>query len=507
MIARMSRRGGIAALLALAFVLPGLADAPSTSPAPRPKPAITVPTGADIAAAAELSGDIAFIVVDVATGQVLEAGNPDLPLPPASVAKVPTALYALSALGPDHRFETRLVEVGTRVGDTLKGDLILQGGGDPEVDTAALDLLLFRAIGDGLRRVEGRFLVDDSLIPYQPEIDETQPDVASYNPSISGVNLNFNRVHVEWKRSGTGYAIDVLARSDTLSTPTDAVKVAVADTTVSPAFDYVPMNGEEHWRVRAGAMGQSGARWLPVRQPALYAGRVLRDLADKAGLTLPPAAPGPSPLVAEVTARIESRRLSDILADMLRYSTNLTAEAVGLSATRASGGGLDTLSASGQAMSAWAAGFAGFPPGDPGMALTNHSGLSGDSRASVRRLTDLLIAAEARGFPSLDGGRGATLRALLPMRPYLEKGEAEPAIAATVRAKTGTLNFTSALAGYIDLETGRRLAFAIIAADVPRRAATADPTVESPPGAKGWANGARRVQRALIRSWITRFAG
>ncbi|MEM7544058.1 MAG: D-alanyl-D-alanine carboxypeptidase/D-alanyl-D-alanine-endopeptidase [Pseudomonadota bacterium] len=501
----LTRRLLIAACL-MGMALSASANAPGFAPAPRAKPSITAPTGSDLISRANLPGTVAFAVIDLATGQMLEAFQPDLPLPPASVAKIPTALYALEALGPDHRFETRLVAVGPIEDGVLKGDLILQGGGDPEVDTAALDLLAYRAVSGGLRKVEGQFLVDDSLIPAIDRIDHTQPEIASYNPSISGLNLNFNRVYAEWKPRGGQVNMNVQARSDTLSPPTDAVTIEVVDQTPNGRiFHFQGDFPKELWKVRRNALRKAGSRWLPVRQPALYSGSVFQRLARDAGLNLSNAVPGQAPLVADIAARIESRRLADILTDMLRYSTNLTAEVTGMGATRTVVGSASSLLASGQAMSAWAGTFAGFAPGDPGFVLTNHSGLSGDARTSARRLVELLAAADRRGFPSLSGGRGATLKALLPRKRYDDEDARAPEVEATMRAKTGTLNFVSALAGYIDTDAGKRLGFAIITADLPRRNAITDTTIERPSGSRAWANRSRRLQRALVRSWINRF--
>ncbi|MCB1329779.1 MAG: D-alanyl-D-alanine carboxypeptidase, partial [Maritimibacter sp.] len=65
---------------------------------PAPKPgtpaALTAPALEDLLAQARLGGELGFVVVDARTGQRLEAHEPDLALPPASVTKVVTALYA-----------------------------------------------------------------------------------------------------------------------------------------------------------------------------------------------------------------------------------------------------------------------------------------------------------------------------------------------------------------------------------------------------------------------------
>ncbi|QIE55770.1 D-alanyl-D-alanine carboxypeptidase/D-alanyl-D-alanine-endopeptidase [Pikeienuella piscinae] len=504
------RRAALAALLAL-FAAPGFAGAPNVAPPPAPRPDRAGPDALTLVAEAELSGRVAYIVVDLETGAPLEGGDIDLPLPPASVAKVATALFALDTLGPDHRFETRLVALGPLdENGVLNGDLVLQGGGDPETDTHTLDLLAFRAAEAGLKKVEGQFLVDDKLLPAIERIDATQPEIAGYNPAVGALNLNYNRVFAEWRRKGGNEVMNVEARANTLSPPTEAVRVEIVDATTSGAvFDYLgaaDAGGPEIWRVARGALGASGGRWLPVRRPGPYAGEVMRGRAAEAGIALSPPTMGAAPIVPDVLARVESRSLADILADMLKYSTNLTAETVGMAATRAVGGSADSLAASAASMNAWAAGFAGFAPGAPDFRLVNFSGLSPDSRVSARRLVELLVAAEKRGFPALDGGRAAKLKGLLPQRRYLDEGTTPPPVEASVRAKTGTLNFVSALAGYIEPDHGRRLAFAIITADLAARDAIVDKEIEIPSGARAWAGRSRALQRALIRSWITRFA-
>jgi D-alanyl-D-alanine carboxypeptidase/D-alanyl-D-alanine-endopeptidase (penicillin-binding protein 4) len=74
------------------------------------------------------------------------------------------------------------------------------------------------------------------------------------------------------------------------------------------------------------------------------------------------------------------------------------------------------------------------------------------------------------------------------------------------RAKTGTLNFTSALAGYLPAGN-RRLAFAIFTADTARRDAIPPDQRERPAGARDWAARSRQLQRDLLRTWSLTLAG
>jgi D-alanyl-D-alanine carboxypeptidase/D-alanyl-D-alanine-endopeptidase (penicillin-binding protein 4) len=175
---------------------------------------------------------------------------------------------------------------------------------------------------------------------------------------------------------------------------------------------------------------------------------------------------------------------------MLRYSTNLTAECVGLRATQARGGAPADLAASGAAMTAWARGRYGLAA----TTLANHSGLSDASRLTAR---DMLAV--------LAGAADGPLPALLPERPILD-AERKPVDAAGVRvvSKTGTLNFASGLAGY--LLGRRRLAFAIFAADPDRRARIPPDERDDPPGAAAWARRARGLEQALLRRWAGLYA-
>ncbi|MEY8843038.1 D-alanyl-D-alanine carboxypeptidase, partial [Cribrihabitans sp. XS_ASV171] len=111
MVDHFSRRSFLAG--AAALLTPGAvgAGAPERSLYPRLRPeGLNGPER--IIRAAGLPGDVAFAVADAETGLGLEAVGGDAALPPASVAKALTALYALDVLGAEHRFATRVLAAG-----------------------------------------------------------------------------------------------------------------------------------------------------------------------------------------------------------------------------------------------------------------------------------------------------------------------------------------------------------------------------------------------------------
>ncbi|RMH49422.1 MAG: D-alanyl-D-alanine carboxypeptidase, partial [Alphaproteobacteria bacterium] len=297
----LSRRAflaGAAALMPAALS----ARAPETALPPRPRPA-PPPRAAEAALDPGLSGSSGLALLDVASGTMLEALRPDAPFRPASVSKIPTALYALEALGPRHRFVTRLVARGALRGGVLEGDLHLIGGGDPALDSDGLASVAEAAARAGIRRVAGRFVVDASALPAIERIDADQPVAAAYNPAVAGLNLNFNRVLVEWDGQA-GERIAVEARALRHSPPVDCVRVA-ADPAAGPVFTHQLRGGVEYWRIAAAALRGRGGRWLPVRRPAVYAAEVFARLAGAAGIALPPAEAGPAPGAGREIARIE----------------------------------------------------------------------------------------------------------------------------------------------------------------------------------------------------------
>ena len=77
---------------------------------------------------AGMTGTFSGSVLDGGTGKVLYAKNATKGYIPASTMKVLTATAGLSILGPQHRFSTRVVSAG-------KGQITLVGGGDPYLMT------------------------------------------------------------------------------------------------------------------------------------------------------------------------------------------------------------------------------------------------------------------------------------------------------------------------------------------------------------------------------------
>lgn len=467
-----------------------LAGAPATSlrPVSRAGDLRKAPGADRLLRDAKISGIVGYAVVDVRSGQLLEEHASAAALPPASVAKAVTALYALDTLGSDARFTTRVLATGGVSGGIVQGDLILAGGGDPTLDTERLALLAQRLKAAGVTGVKGDFKVWGGALPYAKVIDKEQPDHVGYNPSISGLNLNYNRVHFGWRRASGSYEITMDARSANYR---PAVRVARMDlaSRAAPVYTYRDAGSHDQWSVSRGALGQKGGRWLPVRKPELYAGEVFQSLARVQGITLGSpkvlkARPG-----GQEVARVSSDSVDVLVRGMLKFSTNITAEALGMAASAKRRGKPANLVASAREMTRWAKATLGMGTSTK---FVDHSGLGDASRVTAADMAKALRAARGR----------TPIRSLMkeiPMRDANRNVLKNHPV--KVDAKTGTLNFVSGLGGYATAENGRELAFAIFAADTTRRAALDRNQRERPEGGRAYNRRAKALQQRLLQRW------
>jgi serine-type D-Ala-D-Ala carboxypeptidase/endopeptidase (penicillin-binding protein 4) len=460
-----------------------------------PAAPVAVPDGraaAAVVAARPPGTAIGYLLIDLASGQELAELNPDLPLIPASTVKLATAVVALDVLGPEHRFRTELLTNGRIERGVLRGDLILRGSGDPSLDVADLLGLAVRLGSSGIRRVEGRFLIDDTALPRFSEIEPTQPPQAPYNASVGALSLAFNRVHLAWWGGG---------RIDTASLPPlhEARFEGAPPGRLPPGGIELLSNGQQSvvWRV-ADRGRRRQVTELPVKDPGLHAGYVFRQMAGAQGISLLPPQRGATPPGALVLAVHESAPLRYLVQDMLLYSNNVMAELIGLATAQRLGDPWGGLDVAGDLLLQRLTTL--LPDVDwRGAALGNLSGLDGTARLTPRQLAAIARHGWQReALPALlpGGGWSGTLA-----RRFTGTDEA-----LRVWAKTGTLNYGSALAGYLFPTTDRPAIFVTMVADTGARdaydALLPYPGPAAQKAAAAWLGRARALQDALVESWL-----
>jgi D-alanyl-D-alanine carboxypeptidase/D-alanyl-D-alanine-endopeptidase (penicillin-binding protein 4) len=112
------------------------------------------------------------VFVESENGTVLVAQQEARAVHPASVTKVATSLALLERLGPDHRFETRLLASGPVRGGSLEGDLVVEASGDPFLVFENALLILCKLEERGVLEVRGDLKVHGRLMfNWKPDPD------------------------------------------------------------------------------------------------------------------------------------------------------------------------------------------------------------------------------------------------------------------------------------------------------------------------------------------------
>lgn len=133
-----------------------------------------------------------IFLYDLTDNKPLYAHRPDQLGHPASTLKLLTAITALAQPEADEPFRTEVWYRGILQGDTLRGDLYVVGGFDPEFDEEALDSLVKAVAQAPFRVVDGSIRGDvslkDSLYWGNGWLWDDNP--AAFQPYLSPLMLN-----------------------------------------------------------------------------------------------------------------------------------------------------------------------------------------------------------------------------------------------------------------------------------------------------------------------------
>ncbi len=338
--------------------------------------------------------------------------RPDEALTPASTQKILVATAALSALGPDFRFETKVV-AETRPRDGVVGTLWLVGSGDPTLATPEYAQWLKDRPRYRLRQATPLAALADGLLA---------AGVRTVNGGLVGDDSRYDRA-----RAVPGWKPSYLSNGE-----------------VGPLGALLVNDG---FTVFDQPIAERAA------DPAAHAAGELTRLAGELGITVAgPPTSGNAPEKPITIAAVRSAPLSDIVAGMLRESDNTAAELL----TRELGvvKAHDGSTAAGTKAVVDALNAARLPTA--GVRLGDGSGLLTTNQVPCPALAAALRLPDRSGAPRLEpllavAGRSGTLAPRLVDTPLDGK----------LRAKTGSLDGVSALAGFVD---GRReLSFAFLA--------------------------------------------
>lgn len=330
---------------------------------------------------------------------------------PASSQKMFVGAAAISRLGADYHFETKVVAARAPQDGTLD-DAWLVGGGDPVLATPEYASYL----------ATKQRTVDTALTPIAVLADEL---VALGVRAIPG-GLRTDETRYEPQRSVSSWKPSYVTSAEVGS------------------FGALTVN-------------EGLASWGPSQKvapdPATSAGAALARMLGSRGVSLPTAtAGGEAPPDAVVIATVRSAPLGRIVASMLRASDNYVAEMLVKEIDRHAGG--PGLTAGGTARVVEENGLLGVPI--EGVRMADGSGLDVGNRATCRALLGSLNLSRQAQFGVLDSGLAIAGRTGTLSKRYIGS-PAEIRLA----AKTGWINGAGAMVGRIAGQPTRRFALMV----------------------------------------------
>jgi serine-type D-Ala-D-Ala carboxypeptidase/endopeptidase (penicillin-binding protein 4) len=424
------------------------------------------------------SAHTAIKVLSLDSGKVIYEENASKLMQPASVLKIFGVGTALAKLGPDFRFVTSVYSTARPDAQGAVEDLTIYGRGDPTIAAKFYDGNYYRAMDEiaekiyaaGVRKINGDLIGNQSYFtgpPFSPAW--TWEDLQwYYGAEVSALSVNDNAVDL--------YIAPGLKEGDpciiTMGPQTDHVKIINRTTTVNITGSkelaiYRPL-GENVIEVTGSLRLDEPNQFagsLAVSRPAQMFVNLLRASLEKKGILVSgqsrvdSTALNTSGLI-EIANR-PSPVLSEIAARTLKTSNNLYTELIiralagtplSLSKRTSLDLGLDVVKGT---------------MFEAGIVANSHvmkdgAGLSRSDLITAETIVKFLIYMsnhrhsnsfrDALAIAGVDG----TLRSRMVNTPA----------AGNVRAKTGTLNSVSGLAGYVKTAAGERLAFAILFNDI-----------------------------------------
>lgn len=443
-----------------------------------------------------------FSVRDLSTGEVLLDRSGEKMFVPGSTFKTFSGATVLDGYGPDYRFKTPVYRTGALNQGVLEGDLVLVASGDlslglreqtdgtmafanaPEFDhtyanvapqtglvgdpLAGLNELAQQARDAGVREVRGDVVIDDRLFkPWE------SPDGL-----ISPILVNENRIDITTTPTSPDDAakVDWRPKTAAYTVENDVETVAEDEETSLEVDDSEPGVIRVSGRIAAGS--DPAIRVAEVEDPAAFARTAFIEALERAGIEVSatPTGSNPSDLLPSEDSYRESERvaehvsapLEEFTAVIFKTSHNPGAQLLTcLAAVKA--GSRDCEDGLKQEFEV----FTGLGVPAESTFIFDGAGSDDHDRTTPNAMTEFLRAVDEQSYGeafrsslAIIGEEGTQAQAL----------KDSPAVG-KIRVKDGTrveptpadqgIFFGKALVGYVEAESGRRLAISIMVRDVP----------------------------------------
>jgi D-alanyl-D-alanine carboxypeptidase/D-alanyl-D-alanine-endopeptidase (penicillin-binding protein 4) len=433
-------------------------------------------------------------VAELPSGKLLYQRDAEHLYIPASNMKMFSTAAALEKLGPDYVFRTTVESDAAPNAQGQVAMLYLVGRGDPNLGSRTfpykfngsqqpadkfLQELADQVSAHGVREVSGALVADDSYFLWEPfALNWAADDLQwGYGAPVTALAFNDNSLtlHVQ---PGAKAGDDARVRLEPLADYyhlQSRVETSAAGTEKRIFLERLPgtMQLDVWGQIPADAVEDTDAvailnppqvvaelfrRALEARGIAVEGQTEVRHFTRLEAVSRPDPSPQTPPRV--VLAEHTSPPLREAIKVINKESQNLHAEML-LRTLGREVKNYGSLTVGLEALNAFAAQQVGILPGET--SFSDGSGLSREDLVAPHAVVKLLLyMARSPRFPvffdSLPvSGIDGTLASRL----------AEDRVRGRIHAKTGTVEHVNSLSGYMDLPSGKRLAFSILASNHP----------------------------------------
>lgn len=435
---------------------------------------------------------VGIYVHEIGAAQPLLAVNADAPMNPASVMKLVTTFAGLELLGPAYTWKTESYADGIVQGDTLRGNLVIKGYGDPKLNLENFWLLTRRLRQTGLREITGNLVLDSSYFDLpngDPAAFDGKP-YRAYNVLPEALLVNYRtlalRLLPQPGSKTVRIVVDPLPASLDLKNSLTLTNGLCNDWRDALGTD-IRADNTDNSRVSVMLSGSYSmdcgekTLFLSVHPAANYTFGLFRQLwEEQGGIFRGNVSTGIAPQGIPPLEVHESPPLSDIVRDINKYSNNTAARQLYLALGLTNGiKGMTTASGNGRAIGTTTDGAMGkvddrniqpratLAKSDiairwwlasrqlsfPELIMENGSGLSRNERISVGHLGQLLLAA----FHSPIMPEFISSLPIAAVDGTMKKRLNGSTTAGQAHIKTGLLEGVKTMAGYVLNKSGKRM--------------------------------------------------
>lgn len=412
----------------------------------------------------------------LADGKTLFGRNSDKLFNPASNMKLLTTAAALRYLGPTYSFKTFVRRAESMKAGAVKGDLYVQGRGDPTLTTETMFGLVHQIAQAGVKRVDGDLIVDDSFFDDVSEGPGWEQEIGdhTYNAPIGAFSANFNTFEA---KVVPGDHVGAPAKL-LLWPPIATLEGEVTATTSGPGTLtrlWFGTSRTDKDGVLITVRGNIAAddpygrtHRKRIHVPTRFAGEMFKVLLEMRGIKVKGKVKrGSMPISSTVpVATHYSKPLAEIISTLNKYSNNFVAEQI-LKTLAAERAGWPGTWQKGSEVLAQFLAEVGIEPG--AFVLGNGSGLNDVNRITPEQITKVLESMHGRFEYRAE--YVASL-AVAGLSGTINGRFEDSAANARLRAKTGSLTGVSALSGYVVTKDDEILAFSVMMNDYAGRAST-----------------------------------